>query len=648
MASFSVDTVFKAIDKMSAPMRRMEKSVGGLQNRVQVAEAKMSRGFRNIQNTVGGLGLTLGAVFGGRELFRTIADFETGLVGVGKTTGIAGKDLQKLGVDVISLSKRLEVVSNETLLGFAQNAGQLGVTGSENILKFAETMAKLETASDVAGEEGASAIARLLTITGEGVGVVDQFSSALVELGNNTAATENEILGVASEVGRAIAPFRVASSEILGISAAFKALDVRPEAAGTAVGKAFRAIEGAVNNGGKELQGFSKIMNVSSDEVSKLFAEDRTKAFQTFVSGLGKINESGGSVSDALTSVGLNGEIVSKAFGPMATNAELLNTKINESVAAFEKNVALQEEFETASKTLNNAVKSITIGFSNFINTAANSESTSALGIVRDTLFSIGRNMDIIIPILTTLVGLFLAYKAIVLITTTVMAAYNTVQAISLALQGKTLLFLKGNTAAMVGFKIITAAVTAATWLWTGAQTAINALIAANPIGALILAIGILIGLIVLAVKNFDDFGSILLFILGPIGMIINAFMLMKKNWQSITDAFKGEGIIAGLKRIGLVLLDTLLYPLQQALELASNIPGVGDLAAAGAERIVQLRERLELVNPEQERQIASEERQREQGASSTLDVTVRDESGRADINSTGPIVPNLTPTFQS
>jgi len=80
-------------------------------------------------------------------------------------------------------------------------------------------------------------------------------------------------------------------------------------------------------------------------------------------------------------------------------------------------------------------------------------------------------------------------------------------------------------------------------------------------------------------------------------------------------------------------------------LELASNIPGLGDLASRGAERIVELRERLDLVNPEAERESAREQRQASRD-NANVDVTVRDETGRAQVRSRG-IEPKLEPTFQ-
>ena len=93
-------------------------------------------------------------------------------------------------------------------------------------------MAKLGRASDVAGEDGAKSIARILTVTGDGIGKVERFSSALVDLGNNAAAGEQEILEVATRVAGQIGRFDVASAKVLGIATALRSLGKRAESAG--------------------------------------------------------------------------------------------------------------------------------------------------------------------------------------------------------------------------------------------------------------------------------------------------------------------------------------------------------------------------------------------------------------------------------
>jgi hypothetical protein len=56
---------------------------------------------------------------------------------------------------------------------------------------------------------------------------------------------------------------------------------------------------------------------------------------------------------------------------------------------------------------------------------------------------------------------------------------------------------------------------------------------------------------------------------------MINAFKAVYDHWESIKKAFQTDGIIGGLKRLGIVLMDALLKPLQQILDLASNFANI-------------------------------------------------------------------------
>lgn len=134
----------------------------------------------------------------------------------------------------------------------------------------------------------------------------------------------------------------------------------------------------------------------------------------------------------------------------------------------------------------------------------------------------------------------------------------------------------------------------------TAAQHALNAAMAANPIGLIITGIVLLVGLLVAGIRacinNFKTWGETVLMLMGPIGWVVAAFV---KHWDSIKKAFTDGGIIGGLKRIGIVLLDVLLLPLQHLLDLLSKIPGLGKLAAKGSDMLHGLRERLNLTEGE-------------------------------------------------
>ncbi|WP_139420990.1 phage tail tape measure protein [Chryseobacterium mulctrae] len=140
-----------------------------------------------------------------------------------------------------------------------------------------------------------------------------------------------------------------------------------------------------------------------------------------------------------------------------------------------------------------------------------------------------------------------------------------------------------------------TGIVTAAQWAW-------NAALTANPIGLIVVGIAALVALVAAAIVYWDDWGATLLIFMGPVGRIIAAFKSIYDHWDSIKKAFQTDGILGGLKRIGVVLLDVLLKPLQQISGWIDKIFNT-DLEAG----IKKLRTEMDLVTENEKKSEADE-----------------------------------------
>lgn len=324
-------------------MRRIVASTAPASAELRVLNNVVRAGRRNFAGLL--------SVIGSYQGLKTVVDiygrFERGLIGVGKTADLAGRELKALGVDIEGLSKRIPVSADE-LLAIAQSAGQLGVKGRDNLLIFTETVAKLGTATNLAGSEAATALARILNVTGESVTKVDLLGSVIVALGNNFAATESEIADMATEVARASAVFDVGSAAAAGMGAAMVSLGIRSEVGGTTVGRVFRMMEAAIRGGGEKLEILSRLTGRAGKDFARLFGEDSVKAFQLFIQGLGRVEAAGGSTTRVLEELGLADQRILKALPVLAGRADLLTKALAMANRETENAVALNEEAERA------------------------------------------------------------------------------------------------------------------------------------------------------------------------------------------------------------------------------------------------------------------------------------------------------------
>jgi TP901 family phage tail tape measure protein len=290
----------------------------------------------------------------GVKATNAFKDFETGVTSVAKTTNLAGKDLEDFKDDIISMSERIPVTTDR-LLEIATAAGQLGITGTKNLSKFTETIAKLGATTDLEGEQAAIAIARILNLTNESIDSVDKLGSTLVDLGNNFAASESEILEVAKDVAKATVQFGLSSEKILGISASMASLGIEAEAGGTVIGKAFQAINEAVRSqGGPAFEKLLELTALTKDELTDTFQKDAAGVFQKFIEGLGKAGDEGKDLTKELEKLGLRGIRIEKILPTLANRADILGDSMLRAGRASKEGAALNDEAAKAFDTANN------------------------------------------------------------------------------------------------------------------------------------------------------------------------------------------------------------------------------------------------------------------------------------------------------
>ncbi|MDZ7683719.1 MAG: phage tail tape measure protein [Gammaproteobacteria bacterium] len=240
-------------------------------------------------------------------------------------------------------------------------------------------MAKLESATNVAGEEGAQSIARILNVTGDGIETVDRFGSVLVALGNNSAASEREIVRITTEIARSASAFDVGATKAAAMGAAMASLGIRAEIGGSSVGRTMQTLTNVIEKGGDELESFATKFGSTAEQMAEAFRRDSVEGLVLFLEG---VQEHGQAAGAALDLVGLGGQEIAKTIIPLANNLEVLREALGLAEKEAKQATALDEEFAASLET---ASAQATI-LKNKLDVMAKTAATKVLPVLTDAL----------------------------------------------------------------------------------------------------------------------------------------------------------------------------------------------------------------------------------------------------------------------
>jgi TP901 family phage tail tape measure protein len=269
-------------------------------------------------------------------------DFESAITGVAKTTDLTDSELATMSDSIKALSTEIPATTEE-IAAVTEAAGQLGIQ-KDALLDFTEIMTMLGTATNMTADEAATALARFANITGMATDNYGRLGSVIVDLGNNFATTESEIVAMGTRLASAGKLAGLTEPEIMALAAAMSSVGIEAEAGGTAMTQTLNAIEKAVAKGGDDLAEFARIAGMSSEEFSSAWKTDAMSALTSFIGGLGKLDEQGESTVLVLEDLGLTGIRQSNMLKALGLAADQMTGAVNTANTAWQQNTALTNE----------------------------------------------------------------------------------------------------------------------------------------------------------------------------------------------------------------------------------------------------------------------------------------------------------------
>lgn len=295
-------------------------------------------------------GLTLPLTAIGGAAVNSAIQFESAFAGVRKTVNGTEENFAKLEQGIQDMAKTMPQSASD-IAGVAEAAGQLGIQ-TDSILDFTKTMIMLGDATNLSSEEAATQLARFANIVQMSQDNFDRLGSSVVALGNNLATTEAEIVAMGMRLAGAGNQIGLTEAQIMSFAGALSSVGIEAEAGGTAFSKVMIELQSAVENGGKTLEDFANVANMTSEQFAKAFKEDAAGAIVAFISGLNDTERLGKSTLGVIESLGMTEIRLRDTLLRAAGAGDLLSQSLEIGTTAWEENNALANEAEQRYATM--------------------------------------------------------------------------------------------------------------------------------------------------------------------------------------------------------------------------------------------------------------------------------------------------------
>lgn len=344
-AGVNTDDLSHSSEQLAGKIDTLKKKQGEAADKAMTFGDKAGQAFNQVHEAIvaAGIAVALKEIY---EYFASCAqasmDFESAITGVAKTTDLTDEELAAMSDSIKALSTEIPATTEE-IAAVAEAAGQLGIQ-KDALLDFTEIMTMLGTATNMTADEAATALARFANITGMATDNYGRLGSVIVDLGNNFATTESEIVAMGTRLASAGKLAGLTEPEIMALAAAMSSVGIEAEAGGTAMTQTLNAIEKAVAKGGDDLSEFARIAGMSSEEFSSAWKNDAMSALTSFIGGLGKLDEQGESTVLVLEDLGLTGIRQSNMLKALGLAADQMTGAVNTANTAWQQNTALTNE----------------------------------------------------------------------------------------------------------------------------------------------------------------------------------------------------------------------------------------------------------------------------------------------------------------
>lgn len=300
---------------------------------------------------------------------------------VAKTTELSGSALNEVSAALLQMGTSAGIATND-LAQIAIIAGQVGMSSKTDILDFTKAVSTAAIAWNMTGEAAGIAISKISNIYNIQPDHINDLSSAITTLANDTAATEREVLDFMQTLGNSMQMFGATAAEAAALGATLTSLGIDASRAGTEVNSAIVFMMRAENIG--------KVARLTGKSEDQIAGQDVSQTLIEVGAALEKLAPK----ERSETLVDIAGLIGAKAVRPL-TDANIRNDLIKNTLNAQASAYLGQATEEAASRR----------------KATGTAELQNTKNILRELIYSVGMAL---LPIFTELLRIFNAVFKVV------------------------------------------------------------------------------------------------------------------------------------------------------------------------------------------------------------------------------------------
>lgn len=301
------------------------------------------KGFSAIATAAGVAATAIGAATA--AAVSVGSEFESAFASVKKTVDATEEGYAQLKQDILDMAKVIPE-SQAAIAEVMAIAGQLGIDdhGLEALREFTETMIDLGVSTNLSAEEAATALAKFANITGMDAANYERLGSVIVDLGNNFATTEADIVQMATRLASTGDLVGLSEAQIMALSTAMSSVGIASESGGSTMSKMLKKMQLAVETNSDSLAGYAAVAGMTGEQFKQTFQEDAVVALSAFIDGIDDVERNGKSAVAILDEMGLNEIRLSNTILALAGGEEVMSNAIATANEAWEENTALAVE----------------------------------------------------------------------------------------------------------------------------------------------------------------------------------------------------------------------------------------------------------------------------------------------------------------